>query len=77
MTEPLLVSKRTAATMLGISVRTLENLIAVREIIPRYIGKRCLIEVKKIEQFARFDHQTQKERKENNANQTLGLQRQR
>jgi hypothetical protein len=58
MSEPLLVSKRTAATMLGISVRTLENLIAAREIIPRYIGKRCLLEVRKIEQFARRDHRT-------------------
>jgi hypothetical protein len=63
MSEPLLVSKRTAATMLGISVRTLENLIAMREIIPRYIGKRCLLEVRKIEQFARRDHETKPQRK--------------
>ena len=66
MSEPLLVSKRTAATMLGISVRTLENLISVREIVPRYIGKRCLLEVRKIEQFARRDHKTQQERKNGN-----------
>ena len=73
----LLFSKRDTAARLGISVRTLENLVSVGEIIPRRIGKRCLFDEKEIQRFARRDHPTQKERKENDAHQTLGLQRQR
>lgn len=58
MNAPLLVSKRSAAATLGISVRTLENLVAVREISPRRIGKRVLFEAREIERFARRDHIT-------------------
>jgi hypothetical protein len=49
MTEPILVSKRAAATALGISVRTLENLMAMREITPRRIGKRVLFDIREIQ----------------------------
>jgi hypothetical protein len=58
VSEPILVSKRSAATSLGISVRTLENLMAIREIVPRRIGKRVLFDVREIHRFARRDHQT-------------------
>ena len=58
MSEQLLLSKRSTAATLGISVRTLENLVAVREIVPRRIGKRVLFEAREIERFARRDHQT-------------------
>lgn len=58
MSEQLLFSKRSTAATLGISVRTLENLVAVREIIPRRIGKRVLFAVQEIERFARRDHLT-------------------
>jgi excisionase family DNA binding protein len=59
MNEPLLMSKREAAAMLGLSVRTLENLIALRELPARRIGRRCLIERQALERFARRDHKTQ------------------
>ena len=61
----LLRSKRDTAATLGISVRTLENLVAVREIIPRRIGRRVLFDVREIERFARRDHKTQPEQKGN------------
>jgi excisionase family DNA binding protein len=59
MNEPILLSKRTAAAMLGLSVRTLENLISRKELPARRIGTRCLIERQALERFARRDHQTQ------------------
>ena len=65
MSEQLLFSKRSTAATLGISMRTLENLMAVREIIPRRIGKRVLFEAREIERFARRDHQTQPQAKGN------------
>lgn len=65
MSEQLLISKRDAAAMLGLSVRTLENLISVKELPARRIGRRCLIERNVLERFARRDHQTGQERKVN------------
>ena len=50
--------KRETAATLGISVRTLENLVAMREITPRRIGRRVLFEMREIERFARRDHRT-------------------
>jgi excisionase family DNA binding protein len=58
MIEPILVSKRDAAKALSISVRTLENLIAAREITVRRVGRRCLISRRALEAFARHDHPT-------------------
>lgn len=55
--------KRETAAMLGISVRTLENLIAMREISPRHIGRRVLFDEKEIERFARRDHRTKAQSK--------------
>lgn len=65
MNERLLISKREAAAMLGLSVRTIENLIALRELPARRIGRRCLIERHALERFARRDHRTKQERKGN------------
>jgi excisionase family DNA binding protein len=59
MIEALLVSKRDAAAILGLSVRTLENLIALKELPARHVGRRCLIERQALERFARRDHLTQ------------------
>jgi hypothetical protein len=65
VSEQLLFSKRSTAATLGISMRTLENLVAVREIIPRRIGRRVLFEAREIERFARRDHRTKPQRKGN------------
>lgn len=65
MTERLLIPKREAAAMLGLSIRTLENLISLKELPARRIGRRCLIERQALERFARRDHRTKLERKGN------------
>lgn len=54
--EPLLVSKKESARALGISVRTLENRIALGELQARKIGRRVLIPRSELEKFARRDH---------------------
>ena len=58
MTEPVLISKRDAAKALSISLRTLDNLIAGKEIAVRRVGRRCLIPRTALEAFARRDHST-------------------
>lgn len=69
--------KRETAATLGISIRTLENLVAMREIIPRHIGRRVLFETREIERFARRDHRTKQERKGNeDASQSPRIQSQ-
>lgn len=59
MTELILISKRDAAKALSISLRTLDNLIASKELAVRRVGRRCLIPRKALEEFARRDHRTQ------------------
>jgi excisionase family DNA binding protein len=58
-TKPILVSKKEAAAALGICVRTLEHLIAAKELSVRRIGKRCLVPYVSLLAFARRDHPTQ------------------
>lgn len=48
----ILLSKREAARTLSISVRTLDNLIATKEVPVRRIGRRVLIARQNLEQFA-------------------------
>jgi excisionase family DNA binding protein len=56
MEGPLLLSKRNAAAALGISVRTLETLISVKELKTVRIGRRRLVPRHELEKFARRDH---------------------
>ena len=56
--ETILVSKRDAARLLSLSLRTIDNLIAKRELLARRVGRRVLIERRTLEQFARRDHMT-------------------
>jgi len=58
MGEPLLLSKRNAASALGISVRTLETLIAVHELKSVRVGRRRMIPRSALERFVRTDHPT-------------------
>jgi len=50
--DTLLLSKHEAARMLGVSVRSLEHLIARKEIQTRRIGRRVLIGRSAVESFA-------------------------
>ena len=58
MSEAILISKRDAAKALSISLRTLDNLIASKELTVRRVGRRCLIPRRALEDFARRDHAT-------------------
>jgi excisionase family DNA binding protein len=58
MSEQLLLSKREAAAMLGLCIRTVEKLINLKELPSRRIGRRRLIEKAALERFARRDHLT-------------------
>jgi excisionase family DNA binding protein len=51
-------SRNEAAEMLGISLRTLDRLIAEKQITVRRIGKRVLITRDTLNNFVRRDHQT-------------------
>lgn len=54
--EPLLVSKRDAATLLGVCLRSIDNYIAAKELPCRRLGKRVLIPYSALVAFARRDH---------------------
>ena len=58
MTDAILVSKRRAAEALSVSLRTVDNLIASKELAVRRVGRRCLIPRRALEDFARRDHST-------------------
>ncbi len=57
--EPkILVSKRDAARSLSVCVRTIENLIRLKQLPARKIGRRTLIPARALQEFARRDHAT-------------------
>lgn len=53
---PILVSKKEAASALSLCVRTIDNLIARKELPCRRIGRRTLIPYSALVAFARRDH---------------------
>lgn len=53
------LSKPEAARMLGISLRTIDRLIALKELPVRRFGRRVLIPRASLESFLRSDHPTQ------------------
>jgi excisionase family DNA binding protein len=63
MTEQkILFSKRDAAEMLSVSPRTLDYLIAMRELEVRRVGRKVLVPRTEIERFAKRDHATKQDR---------------
>lgn len=68
METKLLFSKREAAQRLSISIRTLENLLATKELEARRIGRRVLIPAAVLESFANAYKKGRK-----HLNPTLGL----
>jgi len=56
MSHKILFSKKEAAQALSISLRSLEYLIARKELATRHIGKRVLVPIAALQQFARRDH---------------------
>lgn len=53
---PLLVSKRDAAALLSLCLRSIDNLIAAKQLPCRRIGRRVLIPYTALVAFARRDH---------------------
>jgi excisionase family DNA binding protein len=54
--DPINVSKKDAAALLGVCLRTIDNLIAAKELPCRRIGRRVLIPYATLVAFARRDH---------------------
>ncbi len=54
--DKLLVSQEEAAQLLSISKRSVEYLVATRQLSTRRIGTRSLIPIEEVRKFARFDH---------------------
>lgn len=52
---PLAVSKREAAAMLGISIRSVENYLAMKRLVARKIGRRTVLLVSSLHSFLRSD----------------------
>lgn len=67
MTDKLLVSRRDAAALLSISLRTLDKLVGGRDgLTARRVGARVLFERRELERFVRQDHPTQPEKAPSN-----------
>jgi excisionase family DNA binding protein len=56
--EPALWTRAQAAAYLNVSVRTVNNLLARKELVRRKIGSRALIPRSSVESFLRRDHST-------------------
>lgn len=56
--EPIFVGKREASALLGVSVRTIENLLRNGELVARRIGRRIVIPRQALIEFAKRDHGT-------------------
>jgi len=71
----LLCSKKETADALGVSLRTVDNLIGRKELAVRRVGRRVLIPAKEVERFTRHDHQTQPAARANVPDGTDGRKR--
>jgi excisionase family DNA binding protein len=58
--ENIFVSKKSAAALLSISIRTLEKLISAKQLHVKRIGSRVLISRIALDEFGRGDHPTTK-----------------
>lgn len=54
--EPILLGKKETARVLGVCVRTIENLIVSKQLPARKLGRRTLIPYRAVVEFARHDH---------------------
>ena len=57
--SPIAITKQGAAQMLGVSLRTIDRLIALKELQVRRLGRRVLIPRAALESLMHRDHPTQ------------------
>jgi len=57
--SPIAITKQEAAQMLGVSLRTIDRLIALKELQVRRLGRRVLIPRTALESLMHKDHPTQ------------------
>jgi excisionase family DNA binding protein len=55
---PFFFSKKQAAHWLGVSLRTVDAMVALGELHVRRIGRRVVISLHALQEFARCDHPT-------------------
>lgn len=67
--ERLAYTKVEAAKALGLSLRTIDNLIAAKELTVRRIGRRVVIPATSLHALIRGDHRTGQRRPNNNEQQ--------
>lgn len=56
--ETIVLNKKEAARILGVSLRTIDRLIALKELPVRRLGRRVLIPRSSLDNFLRRDHPT-------------------
>jgi len=54
--EPILVPRKEAARLLGVSTRMIDYLLAAKELTARRVGRKVLISYRQLQVFARRDH---------------------
>ena len=57
--SPIAITKQEATQMLGVSLRTIDRLIALKELQVRRLGRRVLIPRAALESLMHRDHPTQ------------------
>jgi excisionase family DNA binding protein len=57
-TIPFFINKKQAARWLGVSLRTVDVMVALGELPVRRIGRRVVISQRALQEFARRDHPT-------------------
>ncbi|MGH9683025.1 MAG: helix-turn-helix domain-containing protein [Candidatus Acidiferrales bacterium] len=58
MPEPLTLNKAEAAKVLRVSIRTIDRLIALKQLPVRRLGRRVLIPRNSLQTFLKTDHPT-------------------
>lgn len=67
--ERLAYTKVEAARALGLSLRTIDNLIAAKELTARRMGRRVVIPATGLQALIRCDHPTSRRRRAHNEQQ--------
>jgi excisionase family DNA binding protein len=54
--DPILVSIKDGADLLGVCPRTVQNLITAKKLSRRKLGRRTLLSYRELQAFAKHDH---------------------